>query len=104
MDRSDIPGTLQSIPRVAAGADRPVTREEMRLALRAVLVHTGQSWPGGVYCRSDRSPYPCRMHRWGERVLLAAGWPAEHIESMARRVAESDGWLADVLDDSSAAR
>jgi hypothetical protein len=98
MDRSDIPGTLQSIPRVAATGVRSgtptVSRDEMRLALRAVLLHTAQQWPGGAYCHSDRSPFPCRMRRWGERVLLAAGWDAERVESIVRQVSH-DGppWL-----------
>jgi hypothetical protein len=98
MDCSDIPGTLQSIPRVAAPAARAgaptVSRDEMRLALRAVLLHTAQQWPGGVYCGSDRSPFPCRMRRWGERVLLSAGWQAERVEALVRQVGQdAPPWL-----------
>jgi hypothetical protein len=69
----------------AAGEAKPVSREQLRLALRAVLVHTPQRWPGGVYCSSDRSPFPCRMRHWGEEVLLAAGWDADGIDAMARQ-------------------
>jgi hypothetical protein len=66
-------------------ASEPVTREELRLAVRAVLVHTPQQWPGGLYCSNDRSPFPCRMRHWGEQVLLAAGWDADGIDAMARQ-------------------
>jgi len=73
----------------------PVTREELRLAVRAVLVHTPQQWPGGVYCSNDRSPFPCRMRHWGEQVLLAAGWDADGIDAMARQAdAGLPPWLA----------
>jgi hypothetical protein len=75
--------------------DPAVTREELRLAVRAVLVHTAQQWPGGVYCSNDRSPFPCRMRHWGEQVLLAAGWDRENIEAMARQAdAGLPPWLA----------
>jgi hypothetical protein len=109
MDRSDIPGTLQSIPRAADRISRPgnagVNREELRLALRAVLMHTAQQWPGGVYCGNDRSPYPCRMRRWGERVLLSAGWQPDQIQEIARQVKENvPPWLAGARDGSSPRR
>jgi hypothetical protein len=72
-----------------------VTRDELRLAVRAVLVHTPQHWPGGVYCSNDRSPFPCRMRHWGEHVLLAAGWDADSIAAMARQAdAGVPPWLA----------
>src|SRR5919198_1359135 len=29
------------------------SRDELRLAVRAVLVHTTQHWPGGEYCSND---------------------------------------------------
>jgi hypothetical protein len=75
--------------------DPAATREELRLAVRAVLVHTPQQWPGGTYCSNDRSPFPCRMRHWGEQVLLAAGWDAESIEAMARQAdAGLPPWLA----------
>ncbi|MDT4987801.1 MAG: hypothetical protein QOI74_1895 [Micromonosporaceae bacterium] len=105
MDCSDIPGTLQSIPRVVVPAARmgtsTVSRDEMRLALRAVLLHTAQQWPGGAYCGSDRSPFPCRMRRWGERVLLSAGWQADRVEAIVRQVGQDvPPWLAGPAPDS----
>jgi hypothetical protein len=108
MNRSDIPGTLQSIPQVVDSTFRPgdptVTREELRLALRAVLIHTAQQWPGGLYCSNDRSPFPCRLRRWGERVLLSAGWDSEHIDAIARQVTEDvPPWLACARDGTSPA-
>jgi hypothetical protein len=78
-----------------ADTSEPVTREELRLAVRAVLVHTPQQWPGGLYCSNDRSPFPCRMRHWGEQVLLAAGWDADGIDAMARQAdAGLPPWLA----------
>jgi hypothetical protein len=83
----------------AAGAARPVTdpigralgelpvltpirAEHVLLAVRAVVVHGPQEWPAGALCRNDRAPYPCRLARWGRRVLVAAGIPAERVESL----------------------
>ncbi|GAB3150711.1 hypothetical protein GCM10027290_38680 [Micromonospora sonneratiae] len=57
----------------------PVRTEHVPLAVRAVVVHARQEWPAGVVCRNDRAPYPCRLARWGRRVLLAAGVPDERI-------------------------
>jgi hypothetical protein len=75
--------------------DPTVTRDELRLAVRAVLVHTPQHWPGGVYCSNDRSPFPCRMRHWGEHVLLAAGWDEKSIAAMARQADTGvPPWLA----------
>jgi hypothetical protein len=77
------------------GKPSAVTRDELRLAVRAVLVHTPQHWPGGVYCSNDRSPFPCRMRHWGEHVLVAAGWDADSIAAMARQAdAGVPPWLA----------
>jgi hypothetical protein len=66
------------------------TREELRLAVRAVHLHTPRQWPGGVYCSNDRSHFPCRLRRWGEEVLLSAGWSAEDIAALGRQV-DADG-------------
>lgn len=85
MDRSTFRALLY---RGGDSARRPVeltvTKEELRLAVRAVQLHTAQRWPSGTYCRDDRSPYPCRLRRWGERMLLCAGWRHEDIEALAR--------------------
>ncbi|SBT54918.1 hypothetical protein [Micromonospora narathiwatensis] len=51
----------------------PVTDEDLALAARAVRVHTPESWPHGLLCRSERVPYPCRLARWGHATLEAAG-------------------------------
>jgi hypothetical protein len=71
-------GGVRQIPDVAV--------DEVRLAIRAVLAHTPQHWPGGVYCSNDRSPFPCRMRHWGEQLLLSAGWDQRSIESMVLSV------------------
>ncbi|MGC5033188.1 hypothetical protein [Micromonospora sp. DT229] len=48
---------------------RYVTAEHVRLAVKAVVVHAPEAWPAGPLCRADRTPHPCRLHRWGRRVL-----------------------------------
>jgi hypothetical protein len=65
-----------------------VAGDELQLAVRAVLVHTAQDWPGGVYCSSDRSPFPCRLRRWGERVLRDAGWSDDDIAALLHNAEE----------------
>jgi len=62
-----------------------VTVEDVRLAIRAVLVHTPEEWPTGPLCRSDRTPYPCLLHRWGRRVLRSRGLPDDVIDELAAR-------------------
>jgi hypothetical protein len=69
--------------------------DQLHLALRAILVHTPQVWPGGVYCGNDRSPFPCRMRHWGEQTLLLAGWDMKSIALMERqRRTALPPWLA----------
>ncbi|TDB73065.1 hypothetical protein [Micromonospora sp. KC721] len=42
---------------------RHVTGEHVRAAVRALVVHSPESWPTGQLCRSDHTPYPCRLLR-----------------------------------------
>ncbi|MEV4755448.1 hypothetical protein AB0J86_10080 [Micromonospora sp. NPDC049559] len=60
----------------------PVRQEHLPLAVRAVVVHAPQEWPAGPVCRNDRSPYPCRLARWGRGVLAAAGVAEDRVESL----------------------
>ncbi|MEU3453617.1 hypothetical protein ABZ671_08435 [Micromonospora sp. NPDC006766] len=62
-----------------------VTVEDIRLAIRAVLAHAPEQWPTGPLCRSDRTPYPCLLHRWGRRVLRSRGLPDDVIDQLATR-------------------
>ncbi|MEU4642360.1 hypothetical protein [Micromonospora sp. NPDC023814] len=50
-----------------------VTAEDAQFAVRAVVVHAPRSWSGGTVCRNDASSHPCRLHRWGVRVLAKRG-------------------------------
>ncbi|MEE6259355.1 hypothetical protein [Plantactinospora sonchi] len=59
------------------------TAEDVCFALRAVAVHAAEQWPGGAVCRNDRAPHPCRLHRWGLRVLTDRGLSGEQIAEMA---------------------
>ena len=62
----------------------PLTPEDVRLAVRAVVVHTAEEWPTGPLCRNDGASYPCRLHRWGRRVLEAHGLNERQIEALIR--------------------
>ncbi len=62
-----------------------VTAEDVRLAVRAVVVHVPEEWPTGPLCRSDRTPYPCLLHRWGRRVLRSRGLPDEVVDELVAR-------------------
>ena len=62
----------------------PLTPEDVRLAVRAVVVHAAEEWPAGPKCRNDGSSFPCRLHRWGRRVLETHGLNDRQIEILAR--------------------
>jgi hypothetical protein len=61
---------------------RRMTGEYIRLALRAVLVHTVEEWPDRSICRNDRAPHPCRVARWGRRVLRRTGLTDAAIDAL----------------------
>ena len=50
-----------------------VTAEDVQFAVRAVVVHAAEERPAGAVCRHDGALYPCRLHRWGRRVLALHG-------------------------------
>ena len=50
-----------------------VTAEHVGFAVTAIVVHAAERWPDGPRCRNDRAPHPCRLHRWGLRVLDRRG-------------------------------
>jgi hypothetical protein len=54
-------------------------RQDLPYAKRAVVVHQGEDWPSGRYCRNCHARFPCRLARWGLGVLGAAGWTSERI-------------------------
>ncbi|MCX5069502.1 hypothetical protein OOJ91_27005 [Micromonospora lupini] len=62
-----------------------VTGEDAQFAVRAVVVHAPRRWSGGVVCRNDASPHPCRLHRWGTRVLALRGLRAAEIAALIER-------------------
>ncbi|MFC7548112.1 hypothetical protein [Plantactinospora sp. GCM10030261] len=63
---------------------RYVTAEDIRMALRAVVVHAAEQWPAGPKCRNDGAPYPCRLHRWGRRVLTGHGLSDRQVDALER--------------------
>ncbi|MFG3685624.1 hypothetical protein [Micromonospora sp. NPDC047740] len=62
-----------------------VTGEDAQFAARAVVVHAPRRWSGGTICRNDASPHPCRLHRWGRRVLALHGLPPAEIDALIER-------------------
>lgn len=62
-----------------------VTAEDAQFAVRAVVVHAPRRWSGGTVCRNDASPHPCRLHRWGTRVLALRGLRDADIAALVER-------------------
>ncbi|TDC60581.1 hypothetical protein E1258_14330 [Micromonospora sp. KC207] len=62
-----------------------VTGEDAQFAVRAVVVHAPRRWSGGTVCRNDANPHPCRLHRWGRRVLALRGLRAAEIDLLIER-------------------
>ncbi|GGM21378.1 hypothetical protein GCM10011608_02550 [Micromonospora sonchi] len=59
-----------------------VTAEDVGFAVRALAVHVAEQWPEGARCRNDRAPHPCRLHRWGQRVLDERGLTEEQVRAL----------------------
>ncbi|MFE0592264.1 hypothetical protein [Micromonospora echinospora] len=82
-------------PRVGGVPDREVLREiplppyvtgeDAQFAVRAVVVHAPRRWSGGTVCRNDASPHPCRLHRWGRRVLALRGLRPADIDAIVEQ-------------------
>ncbi|PTA44570.1 hypothetical protein, partial [Micromonospora sp. RP3T] len=62
----------------------PLTPEDVRIAVRAVVVHAAEEWPAGPKCRNDGAAFPCRLHRWGRRVLATHGLNERQIDALIR--------------------
>ncbi|GAB4102029.1 hypothetical protein GCM10028790_10470 [Micromonospora taraxaci] len=58
-----------------------VTTVDVVLALRAVTVHAPEQ-PDGARCRKDEAAHPCRLHRWGRRVLEERGLTDGQIQTL----------------------
>ncbi|HEX5542185.1 MAG TPA: hypothetical protein VFX60_11605, partial [Micromonospora sp.] len=59
-----------------------VTAEDVRFAVRTVVVHIGERWPAGTSCRNCHAPFPCRTSWWGRRVLAAWGLSESEIDAL----------------------
>lgn len=82
-------GAVAAHLRTDAGDDYPVNLEAIRQDLpnaqRAVVIHQGEDWPAGRFCRNCHAPYPCRLARWGVGVLHVAGWTNKRIAQLAEQ-------------------
>jgi hypothetical protein len=58
------------------------TEEDVQVAQRALLVHVVEHWPHGDFCRNCKAPFPCRLARWGYRVLKLANWSDQAIAEL----------------------
>ncbi|SCE78275.1 hypothetical protein GA0070607_1512 [Micromonospora coriariae] len=59
-----------------------VTAEDITFAVKAITVHVSEQWPEGPRCRNDRASHPCRLHRWGRRVLDQRGLTDRQIRRL----------------------
>ncbi|MFG1913599.1 hypothetical protein [Micromonospora sp. NPDC048898] len=59
-----------------------VTKEDVVFALRAVAVHAADLTPDGERCRKDEAAHPCRLHRWGRRVLERRGLTDAQVQTL----------------------
>ncbi|MCO1616545.1 hypothetical protein M8C11_17645 [Micromonospora sp. CPM1] len=75
---------MDSIERILGDIPLPpyVTAEDVTFAVRAITVHAPEQWPEGPRCRNDRAPHPCRLHRWGQRVLDLRGLTDRQIHTL----------------------
>lgn len=75
---------MDSIDRILGDIPLPpyVTAEDVTFAVRAITVHAPEQWPEGPRCRNDRVPHPCRLHRWGRRVLDLRGLTDRQIHTL----------------------
>lgn len=62
-----------------------VTLRDVQVAVRVVVVHAPQRWPDATLCRNDRAPYPCRLARWGRRVLEVRGFSVADVDALIDR-------------------
>ena len=67
---------------------RPRDGRDIGFAVNAIVVHAAEQWPDGPRCRNDRAPHPCRLHRWGLRVLDRRGLTDRQVAAL---VAERTG-------------
>jgi hypothetical protein len=59
-----------------------VTAEDITFAVKALTVHAAEQWPNGQRCCNDGAPHPCRLHRWGRRVLDQRGLTDRQIRAL----------------------
>jgi hypothetical protein len=60
-----------------------VAAEDAQFAVRAVIVHAPEQRELDVTgCRNDNQPHPCRLHRWGRRILTRRGLTERRIEDL----------------------
>lgn len=82
VDHCDDPGdgVLTEVPQPPY-----VTGEDVRFAVLAIVRHAPLPTPSGPVCRHDRRAYPCRLHRWGRRVLDRCGLRPTEIDALVAR-------------------
>jgi hypothetical protein len=63
---------------------------DVRYAQKALVIHQGEDWPTGRFCRNCHARFPCRLARWGVRVLVAAGWTSRDMAHLVERAEAGD--------------
>lgn len=64
----------------------PPDEFDIQLAQKAVQLHCVQHWPGGPRCNNCHHKHPCVSYVWGVELLTKAGWTAERIALLDRRL------------------
>jgi len=64
--------------------------DDVPMAQRAVIIHQAEHWPTGLFCRNCHDRWACRLYRWGQRVLVAAGWSEQDIADLVVRASAGE--------------
>jgi hypothetical protein len=74
--------------------EQVMAEQNLRYGQMAVVIHQGEDWPAGRFCRNCHARFPCRLALWGARVLEAAGWTTVDVAHMLGRAKSGDvPWL-----------
>ncbi len=70
--------------------DRLLAERDLRYGQMAVVIHQGEDWPSGKFCRNCHAQWPCRLYCWGFAVLTTAGWTTTDMRHLVQRAEAGD--------------
>ncbi|WP_199853749.1 hypothetical protein [Plantactinospora sp. BB1] len=62
-----------------------IGEQHVRFAVRALILHVSDDESTRPCCLWDKHPHPCRLARWGRRVLATRGLSDGAIDVVVRR-------------------